>query len=234
MTTVVNHRERPILFSAPMVRMLLAGTKTQTRRAVAMPRKRDSFVLVDLGNGWWPYQSDDGESHSCDDGMEYPYSCPYGQPGQRIWVREAFRLLDSFDGDSPSRVGERCIDAGYRKEWAPLQFEADGERRDWMVVGTPTYPPQPPSAGKLRPSIHIPRWASRITLEITDVRVERLQDISRGDAMAEGCPFPNMAKGDDPCKWYAQLWDQINGAGAWDANPWVWAVSFKHIEGAKP
>lgn len=75
----------------------------------------------------------------------------------------------------------------------------------------------------------MPRWASRILLEVTAVRVERLQDISRGDAMAEGCPFPNMAKGDDPRKWYADLWDQINGAGSWEANPWVWVVEFKRV-----
>lgn len=82
---------------------------------------------------------------------------------------------------------------------------------------------------KFKPSIHMPRWASRILLEITEVRVERLQDISRGDAMDEGYPFPNMAQGDDPRQWYAELWDQINGAGAWEANPWVWAVTFKPI-----
>lgn len=75
----------------------------------------------------------------------------------------------------------------------------------------------------------MPRWASRITLEVTGVGVERLNDISRGDAMDEGCPFPNMAQGDDPRRWYADLWDSINGAGAWKLNPWVWVVSFRRI-----
>lgn len=73
----------------------------------------------------------------------------------------------------------------------------------------------------------MPRWASRITLEITGVRLERLQDISRGDAMAEGCPHQNMAHGDDPRKWYADLWNDINGPGSWDKNPWVWVIEFK-------
>ena len=77
-----------------------------------------------------------------------------------------------------------------------------------------------------RSSIHMPRWASRLTLLVTDVRVQRLQEISRGDAMSEGCTFPNMAKGDDPRQWYAELWEQINGRGSWDANPWVVALTF--------
>jgi hypothetical protein len=106
--------------------------------------------------------------------------------------------------------------------WEPYYFDADGltdqDSEDFKAWGF-----------KRRPSIHMPRIASRITLEITGVRVERLQDISRGDAMAEGCPFPNMAKGDDPRQWYTALWDQINGAGSWKTNPWVWVVEFKKV-----
>lgn len=82
---------------------------------------------------------------------------------------------------------------------------------------------------KWKPSIHMPRKASRIMLEVTRVRVERLQEISRGDAMAEGCPFQNMAKGADPRKWYADLWKTINGPGSWDLNPWVWVIEFKRV-----
>lgn len=81
-----------------------------------------------------------------------------------------------------------------------------------------------------RPSIHMPRVASRITLEVTEVRVERLQAISRGDAMAEGCPFANMAAGPDPRDWYRDLWNEINGAGAWDLDPFVWVVAFKVVK----
>lgn len=141
--------DRPILFSAPMVRAILDGHKTQTRRVMKL------------------------QAHPC----------PYGVPGDRLWVREAFRFLDSFDGDSPTAVGDRCLIAGYPKPWAPTQYEADGWRDNWMNVGTP---PGTIAAGKLRPGIHMPRWASRITLEITDVRVERLQDISNADCAREG------------------------------------------------
>jgi hypothetical protein len=82
-----------------------------------------------------------------------------------------------------------------------------------------------------RPSIHMPRAECRLLLDVFSVRVEKLNDISRGDAMAEGCPFPNMAAGDDPRQWYLALWDQINGADSWEANPWVWVVEFKRVEG---
>ena len=79
-----------------------------------------------------------------------------------------------------------------------------------------------------KPSIHMPKWAARIWLEISSVRVERLQSISRGDAMAEGCPFPNMADGEDPRDWFAEVWKSTGGD--WAANPWVWVIDFKRIE----
>jgi hypothetical protein len=179
-----------------MVRAILAGTKTQTRRVVKRP-------LMCLCNhpiehhiehqGWTtqgacaPFQHDWFES-----------PCPYGQPGDRLWVRETFTAFD---------VGFVTYRADFNSD--PAEDRAHG------IVWTP--------------SIHMPRWASRITLEIVSVRVERLQDISRGDAMAEGCPFPNMANGDDPRQWYAGLWEQINGPGSWEANPWVWVVEFKRV-----
>lgn len=220
-------KERPILFSAPMVRALLDGSKTQTRRAVKLPRTRDAFVLEDHGAGWWPYQSDDGESSLCNDGMEHPYTCPYGKPGDRLWVREN-------GWERPERTPRQMREGA--DTWAPYYFDADGlswsDAEDLKAWGF-----------KRRPSIHMPRWASRILLEITNVRVERLQDISESDARAEGCdPWNDLAgvSGVTVAElvWgyrraYAHLWDQINGAGAWDANPWVWAVSFKRIEGAK-
>lgn len=216
-------RERPILFSAPMVHALLAGTKTQTRRiakvedtmgraSILAPRRGNSTASTFLL-----------PEHAA---LAAAACCPYGRPGDRLWVREAFRFLDSFDGDSPSRVGERCVDAGYRKPWAPTRYEVDGLMRNWMTVGTPTYPPTPPAPGKLRPSMFMPRWASRILLEVTDVRVERLQDISAEDCFAEGIDL----RVETPAKTqYARLWDEINGDGAWEANPWVWAVSFRRV-----
>jgi len=182
---------RPILFSAPMVRALLDGSKTQTRRVVKPQPMRDK----------WPFPpANDADRKGM---LEL---CPYGQPRDRLWVREAHRLVDCTCTETcrvPGNVWYEADCSGYRNA----------------------------SLNRLRPSIHMPRWASRITLEVVSVRVERLQDISRGDAMAEGCPFPNMAKGDDPRKWYSDLWDQINGLGAWSANQWVWVVEFKLIEG---
>jgi len=189
-------KERPILFSAPMLRALLAGQKTQTRRAWRVQPPPGTQV------GWVPGQS----------------TTPYGKSGDRLWVRETWRV-----GSRPC-PHEGGVDG--------LEYRADEvllEEGDLL----PLYRPELPDDVCLgdfhsgwRPSIHMFRWASRITLEITDVRVERLQDISRGDAMAEGCPFPNMAAGDDPREWFHDLWAQINGAESWDANPWAWVVEF--------
>ena len=207
-------KERPILFSAPMVRALLAGTKTQTRRVVKPPRNRSAFVLLDHGKGWWPYQSDDGESELCDDGMEHPYTCPYGQPGDRLWVREAFS-------------GPHCMDATDECVAVRPSKWGEGSRIWYWADGNPTHG----DWTRPRPSIHMPRWASRILLEVTAVRVERLQDISEADARAEGCieeekpGFPICS----PRNWYRILWEQINGPGSWDANPWVWVVEFKRV-----
>lgn len=186
-------KERPILFSGPMVRALLAGTKTQTRRVV-----KPSAML----GGWETGHNARGDITSrwplaC--GLK-PARCPYGQPGDRLWVREAFAGSIAYERH------------GYPlKEWGnKLWYVADGEPRS----GQWTRP---------RPSIHMPRCLSRITLEVTGVRVERLQDISEADAIAEGIGHGDV---DAAVADYAALWEQINGPGSWDANPWVWVVSF--------
>lgn len=205
-------KERPILMSAPMVRAILDGRKTQTRRIV---KPTPEWIGQ---SGVLSYRGRVGLPHALS---------PFGQPGDRLWVREAFRFLDSFDGDSPNTVGNRCLVAGYPKPWAPTHYEADGWRDNWMNVGTA---PGSVTAGKLRPGIHMPRWASRITLEVVSVRVERLQDISDEDAIAEGIYptstglYPGSAKAE-----YRKLWEQINGAGSWDVNPWVWVISFRRL-----
>lgn len=186
--------EKPILFSAPMVRALLDGTKTQTRRVVKLP-EGTSHVHVDPGGtvfGPGPYiiaTLASGEGHP-------RIRCPYGKPGDRLWVREAFAPR-YFDDGKP----------GYRADW-------DGRAAD--LVREP----------KWKPSIHMPRELSRITLEITDVRVEGLQDISDEDARAEGCqPHPLTS-----VLAFAELWESINGKGAWKTNPFCWAISFKRVE----
>jgi hypothetical protein len=217
-------KERPILFSAPMVRALLTGTKTQTRRVVKPapvedPRWAGGFYLEGRKSG--PRAMSVHAPHIA-------LACPYGAPGDRLWVRETFRFPESLDGLSPAEVGEKAIRAGYPTPWCPTQFEADGTRRtahEWRGFVTP---PQPNEPGRLRASMHMPRWASRITLEITGVRVERLNDISDADAAAEGWPGPG-ATSLDAMAWYSELWDEINGPGAWESNPWVWAISFQRI-----
>ena len=190
-------KERPILFSAPMVRAILAGTKTQTRRIVKPRLDRD--LGRDLGCELAPREIA-GEVNGGD------YSNAYCAPGDRLWVREAWRIL----GESP----DDTLDMFDRDD---VQYRAD---EDQSYID------------KYRPSIHMPRRFSRITLEVTGVRVERLQDISIADAMAEGVVETNAnLRGLEPCmEWryaYEDLWRQINGPGSWDANPWVWVIEFR-------
>lgn len=204
--------ERPILFSAPMVRALVAGTKAQTRRPVKgapddwAPMQPQAFwpTVIDRHGDEQPGPEAYGAGN--EDG-DWWITCPYGQPGDRLWVREAW-ARDAEDG------------AYFYRADVGTGNEADDWQRN-IDDGASGY--------RWRPSIHMPRAASRITLEVTGVRVERLHAISRGDAMAEGCPFANMAAGPTPRDWYCGLWEQINGPGSWDANPWVWVVEFRRI-----
>ncbi|WP_082525006.1 hypothetical protein [Pseudorhodoferax sp. Leaf274] len=191
--------ERPILFSAPMVRALMASTKTQTRRVCKPAQAAALSHVVEVPDPAERGQVYNGSTFGDEEG-EAQFACPYGGRGDRLWVRETF-------GRPWHHAQPRFF---YRA--------TDDEKVGWH-----------PDFDGWTPSIHMPRAACRLVLEVTEVRVERLQDISRGDAMAEGCPFQNMAQGPDPRQWYAELWDQINGAGSWAANPWVWAVSFKAV-----
>lgn len=222
--------ERPIPYSAPMVLARREGRKTQTRRIVKPQFAADAVpaeMSAVTAEGWQT------SGHSglwwCDAGgcADDAIRCPYGVPGDHLWVREAYRFTVDLNCHSPKRVAELCMEAGYRLPWAPIQYEADGARENWD--STPSHEGQP-IPGKYRPPMFMPRWAARGLDLVKGVRIERLQDISRGDAMAEGCPFPNMAAGDDPRQWYANLWEQINGPDSWAANPWVWAITFKVIK----
>lgn len=224
-------KERPILFSAPMVRALLAGTKTLTRRVVKpQPDSTHSgFPYWNVGGyraSWCRSAADGGPLEP-----ENPLLCPYGQPGDRLWVREAFRFPGSLDHLSPSVCGDKALDAGYRTPWAPTQFEADGSRTgEWRGFDTP---PEKTKPGKLRPGIHMPRWASRITLEITGVRVERLQDISETDCCAEGAhgghgSIPGYGYSATPLEHFQHIWKSTGGD--WAANPWVWVVEFQRAQ----
>ena len=199
--------ERPILFSGAMVRTLLAGTKTQTRRggkAKHLPWLENS--VLNFLEGKWNQRP-----------------LPYGKPGDRLWVRETWRTDARLDDKAPNAFSG----------W-PVKYEADSTALNHGAFFGQT-------DGKTRVSIHMPRWASRITLEITGVRVERLQDISEADALAEGIEdrgkgFAVYGTDDgitfDPIRSYRSLWEQINGPGSWDANPWVWVVEFRSVEAA--
>jgi hypothetical protein len=214
-------RERPILFSAPMVRALLEGRKTQTRRPVT--RLCSFGPITEFGasttRGYdWHFRNKRMLWNDISTArlME---CCPYGKPGDRLWVRETF-------GVPP-----------WSKEPGDVAYRADltddmSERAVRRLAGNSTAP--------WTPSIHMPRWASRITLEVTGVRVQRLQDISEEDARAEGVtPSTAACSCDGQCARrhrdaYALLWDSINGAGAWAANPWVWCVSFRRLASLDP
>jgi hypothetical protein len=238
-------RERPILFSAPMVKAILAGTKTQTRRVVTAPkcatlhgRSPDfSRAFVDPGPSpagnpgpylKLPYSGGDlGD----DELVERVY--PRWFVGDRLWVRETLRMRPS-------------------DEW---EYAADGtliqlDRGDPRVPAMVAWAHHKEEAHCV--SIHMPRWASRLTLEVTSIRVERLQDITEEDALAEGVGSPEVnplhnqvddAPDADGIGWqhgdarylFRSLWDSINGKRpgcSWEANPWLWVVSFKRIEQA--
>ncbi len=221
-------KERPILFSAPMVRAIMTGQKTQTRRDV---KPQPTFPIIIAGDPHTHRFQFPGREPITESGMMR--NCPYGQPGDRLWVKESYRFPESLDADAPSLIGEMAIDAGYKKPWCPTQWEADGSMSslsEWRGFMTPPAIAKP---GKLRPSIHMPRWASRILLEIVSVRLERLQDISESDCIAEGAPggpgaIPGYAYNATPMEHYRHIWTSINGQASWDANPWVWVVEFKH------
>lgn len=197
-------KDRPILFSAPMVRAILAGTKTQTRRAV----NSTGMYAIDA--------SIHGEEVARRELVALATRCPYGQSGDQLWVREAFS-------------GPHCMDASDGCKAVPPSKWGDCSRIWYWADGNPTEG----DWTRPRPSIHMPRWASRILLEIVAVRVERLQDISDTDAEAEGIQEIVDAGVDHdgtPRDAYRALWEQINGADSWSANPWVWVVEFKRAE----
>ena len=230
----VAMKERPILFSGPMVRAILDGRKTQTRRMVKPQPLHGEFVvckyhktLVDKKGNTYP--SDEDRFGICDVDGEWSVECPYGQVSDRLWVRETYR--------------QTCD----KKSWGCVQYRADESLRLMLCdengegdpIGTKMHrePLQKieKKGPRWRPSIHMPRWASRITLEITGVRVEQIHDLSHDDAIAEGFQGQGWKVSDDrsqivyPCHEFRQLWIKLNGEGSWASNPWVWVIEFKRI-----
>ncbi|MCK7547173.1 hypothetical protein ACFPQA_04270 [Marinobacter koreensis] len=181
--------EKPIIFNDEMIRAILGGRKTQTRRIIK-PQPEGGAM-------WTPFAP-----QRYVNGVGNPLICRYGQPGDRLWVRETFAVL----GDEDKHV---------------LHYRAT----------------HPIKGSGWKPSIHMPRWASRITLEITSVRIERLQDISGEDSAAEGVTGPigsprayGVVTKQFARDQFMRLWESINGPDSWHVNPWVWVIEFERID----
>ena len=227
--------ERPIIFSGTMIRAILAGTKGQTRRIVReLPGNRGALVGEHV-LFWRRGEEDPRRWCGCDGlGSLGWVHCPYGEPGDHLWVRETWgdadRYYQGHDNDTPGVIA-------YRADLSAIQYDAPKPRP------IPKYDLDQWNWDKMtwRPSIFMPRWASRLTLAVTDVRVERLQDISEEDIAAEGCtvdavaemtgvPWSSMPELHDA---WREGWNYINGKRApWASNPWVFVVTFARVEPA--
>ena len=223
-------KERPILFSAPMVRAILEGRKTVTRRAIKVQPHIDASGNFCVGS-----------SNYGQDGYGKPVTkhfvngcCPYGKPSDRLWVRETFAIESNRWADdpySPPHKDGRPTQRYEDNKWDQPHYKAtDAEPELW-------YDDRDSPGCRWKPSIHMPRWACRILLEITDVRVERLQDITYEQAAAEGVhrgPLREWCASDEggachkyPVPAFRDLWQSVGGS--WDANPWVWVVEFERV-----
>ncbi len=232
------HKERPILFNGAMVRAILCGQKTVTRRLVKgnqIPSRSKSdspehqWIAVVQDHPRWGFAAFGATEQECAAELAMYGGCPYGQRGDRLWVRETFIDLRGTGVEHRPDPNGPLHRYAYAADCRPGSH-SDEARKDFGL--------------KYKPSIHMPRAACRILLEITDVRVERLQDISEDQAQAEGVRL--MRDGSDTwvsregpgnlvTPWptakeaFSDLWNSINGPHAWAANPWVWAVSFKQV-----
>lgn len=229
MTTIAPPKERPILFSAQMVRAILEGRKTQTRRAVKWKLREKGlnlrfsgleagFYCTDLESSGWVLRS--RGAGGCWNDRTWPVHCPYGKSGDSLWVRETW-AVDGPLNEAKARH-EDALRGGYVSGYGPY-YRATEPAPDTL---------------HWKPSIFMPRWASRIKLEIVESRVERLMEITDAGANAEGIrqceggAYDYMAgcdaQGWSPRASFASLWESINGKRLpWESNPWVWVVEFR-------
>lgn len=228
--------EHPIIFSGPMVTAILRGEKSQTRRIVK-PQQAHEPGAVWVRSGDMHAQCRDELARGVMDAVAEPIRCPFGQPGDRLWVRETWTALGNEDGHPIDETGELCA---FRD--AALRYRADAVP---VSYGLERLPDGGDYDGPWRSPIHMPRWASRLTLEIVSVRVERLQDITEDDTDAEvfGGDYPHTVRPDlfpdfeaagalsmQEC--FARVWDDINGkkpGRAWADNPWTWVIEFEQV-----
>ncbi len=231
--------EKPILFSGPMVRAILEGRKTQTRRIVKLPPAPNHL-------GHWEPVTFGGDGCTYYDSKMEPFEYPLTagvfhtrsgetilsriRSGDTLWVRETHVIQRDFEGEPPP------FDDG-----RPIQRHEDGR---WLQPHYRATDPEPElhyddiegPGCRWRPSIHMPRWACRLFLRVESVRVEQLQEITENDAVAEGTRAVSITDIRRQAVWterqdFAQLWDEINGKRApWESNPWVWVITFERIE----
>lgn len=205
--------ERGMIFNAEMVNAILSDRKTQTRRVLATYQDAVKFCPEWDVNGKQIFIVLGEKDHTGMNPVITAIPCPFGQPGDRIWVRETFRVHSRA-----TDVATLVYRASVRNSWT--------EQTHRVPVAVCNKPATPE---KWTPSIHMPRWSSRITLEITDVRVERLNSITESDAEAEG--VTDTGFGDLLVDGFRYLWKSIYGDDSWQANPWVWVIEFKRVEG---
>ncbi|KGD75243.1 morphogenetic protein [Tatumella morbirosei] len=215
--------ERPIILNAEQVRSVLAGRKTQHRIPVKFP-----FTDRDIGCEL------SGNELAGEIAAGNYLNSKFGKPGDRLWVRETFSCIGNEDGNPVDAKGNLCIREDAQRIYRASAIQKPNNYGLW------TSPDGFDFEGDWTPSIHMPRWASRITLEITGVRVERLNSISQEDAQAEGMEltgwrptYSDPDSGGDcqtPYDNFAELWESIYGVDSWQANPWVWVIEFKRVE----
>lgn len=231
-------KERPIIMGAESIRAILAGKKSQTRRIIK-PRIYPTAIYEGFIDGQHQLYESRG-------GLVYRRNCPYGVPGDRLWVRETWRIMSmpedpirfQYKADMAVNEERAYEDCGWTceryEQWyerqarkvqedcdkAGLPKDEDAPGYNWTIETCPT---------RWQPSIHMPKFAARIWREVVSIRVERVQDITIADAIAEG--YETNLRWPDPIDWFRDLWDSLNAkrGHAWSANDWVWVVSFKVV-----